>query len=318
MQPAPILTITLNPAVDLSSAVDHVRAGPKLRCETPQFDPGGGGINVSRAVQILGGESTAFVAKGGAMGVFLLELLAGEGVAVQPFDAPGDTRQSIAITDGSNGAQFRFVMPGPQWGANHCAAVLDAIKVALKPNGLIVLSGSQPPGVTADFPAQLAHLAAAKGGRLFVDTSGAPLAHIAQAGLRPFALRMDDTEAEELAGRALPDRRDTALFANDLLARGAAEHVIIARGADGSTLASDQGVWHAAHPVENALSAVGAGDSFVAGFTLEIARELAPPEALRFGTACAAAAMLTPATELCRLKDVQAALKACTLEQLTP
>lgn len=317
MQSAPILTITLNPAVDLSSAVDHVRPGPKLRCAAPQFDPGGGGINVSRAVQILGGKSAAFVALGGVMGRYLLDLLAREGVKALPFDILGETRQSIAITDGASGEQFRFVMPGPVWETALCDAALLAVEKAIEPNALIVLSGSQPPGVPVDFAAQLAEVARKAGARLFVDTSGAPLAALAQAALRPFVLRMDDAEAVELAGRTLPDRRDAGLFAQELLDNGAAGMVIIAHGADGSTLASKQGLWHAALPVQNVVSAVGAGDSFVAGFALGLAREMAPPEALKFGTACAAAAVLTPATELCRPDDVEAALQACTLTQIT-
>lgn len=317
MQTVPILTITLNPAVDLSSAVDHVRAGPKLRCATPQFDPGGGGINVSRAVRILGGESTAFVAVGGAMGAFLLELLASENVPALPFDIPGETRQSIAITDSGRGDQFRFVMPGPKWDAGLFEEALSAIEAALTPDALVVLSGSQPPGVSPDFAARLAGVVDKAGGRLFVDTSGAPLAAIAQAALRPFVLRMDDAEADELAGRELAGRRNTAQFAQELLKCGAAQNVIIARGADGSTLANDQGIWHAALPIQNVVSAVGAGDSFVAGFALGIAREMGAPEALRYGTACAAAAMLTPATELCRPGDVKIAFSACTLDQIT-
>ena len=108
-----ILTITLNPTVDLSTAADHVHPGPKLRCDAPRADPGGGGINVSRAIRHLGGDSRAFLAVGGATGEWLKVLLDAEGTRFEGFQIDGETRQSLAVTDRSTGLQYRFVMPGP-------------------------------------------------------------------------------------------------------------------------------------------------------------------------------------------------------------
>ena len=118
-------------------------------------------------------------------------------------------------------------------------------------------------------------------------------------------LRMDDAEAEGLAGRPLPARKDTADFASSLVQAGAAQSVIVARGADGNIVACPEGRWHAEAPPVPVISKVGAGDSFVAGYTLAVARGMAVADALALAAAAAAAACMTPATDLCRPEDVE-------------
>ncbi len=295
-----ILTITLNPTVDFCTTSPEVIPGPKLRCTEPQIDPGGGGINVARAIKLLGGQATALVAIGGATGAHLLQLLALEGVPTVAFQGPGETRQSMSVIDSSNGEQFRFVMPGPPWAAHDVPRALASVDQAANEDTLVVLSGSQPPGVAKDFPSIFAEHVAGRGARLIVDTSGPALFHLAE---RPhdalFVLRMDGAEGEELAGRPLPTREDTAEFAQELIAKGVARIVIVARGADGSVMASADGAWHAVSPPVDVVSTVGAGDSFVGGFTLALANGDSVDECLRWGVAAASAAVMTQATRLC-------------------
>lgn len=317
-QMADILTITLNPTVDLSTHAPEVVAGPKVRCDAPVADPGGGGINVSRAIKFLGGKSTAFVATGGETGAQLLRLLASEHVKFTAFSVTGDTRQSISITDTSSGAQFRFVMPGPIWDDHMVNDALYAIGAAATHNAIVVLSGSQPPGVPVDFPARLNRVLASQKCRLFVDTSGAPLRALTQSCVGPFILRMDDVEAEDLADRPLLSRVDTADFAADLVARGVAQNVIIARGSDGSTLVNRDGRWHCSRAIDPAqvVSAVGAGDSFVGAFCMAMSRGDTQIDALVFGTAAASAAVMTEGTKLCHAADVSALLSDCELVEV--
>ncbi|MDO5604601.1 MAG: hexose kinase [Paracoccus sp. (in: a-proteobacteria)] len=305
MKQTPILTVTLNPALDISTGVDEVAAEIKLRCDAPQVDPGGGGINVSRAIDIMGGDSTALVALGGTTGMRMSDMLGKAELRLLRMSAPGETRQSLAVTDRASGQQYRFVMPGPQWRPHNVEEALSMIADAARAGGLVVLSGSNPPGVPPEFAAMLAARVAREGAGLIVDTSGAALHAVAGGGHQVALLRMDDTEAEDLAGRPLPGRADTAAFAASLLKAGAARAAIVARGADGNIIASPDGCWHAeAAPVE-VISKVGAGDSFVAGFTLGMARGLDMPDALGLGAAMASAACMTPATELCRRGDVE-------------
>ena len=313
----PILTVTLNPTVDLSITADHVEPERKLRCSRPETDPGGGGINISRAILELGGHSTAFVAVGETTGDKVMRLLAEAGIGLAPFPAPGETRQSITVTDSSTGEQYRFVMPGPDWGSADVSRALGRIARAAPENGIVVLSGSQPPGVPDDFPTRLTERIARTKARFFLDTSGKALHRLLETCCKPAdVLRMDDLEAEDLAGRALPTRKDSADFAQSLVARGIARAVIVARGGDGNVLATPEGRWVAEAAKVKVVSKVGAGDSFVAGFTLALARGKHLPEALRYGAAAASSAVMHPATDLCKARDMRRLLPQSSVSEL--
>ncbi len=311
---AHILTITLNPTVDYATSAPGVEPGPKLRCTEPQIDPGGGGINVSRAIRNLGGQSVALIAIGGATGAHLLQLLALEGVATVAFQGPGETRQSVSVTDSVTGEQYRFVMPGPSWREDDMPRALNTVDQATGEGTLVVLSGSQPPGVAKEFPSILANHVAGREARIIVDTSGPALFDLVE---RPsgeiHTLRMNGEECEELAGHPHPLPADTASFAQDLVSRGVARNVIVARGADGSVLANAEGAWHAVGAEVPVVSKVGAGDSFVGAYTLALAREWSAADALRFGVAAASAAVTSEATRLCDRTLTETLLDQCRI-----
>ncbi|MGY6635120.1 MAG: 1-phosphofructokinase family hexose kinase [Alkalilacustris sp.] len=319
MQHRPILTVTLNPAVDLAARVERMEPGPKLRLSEPRRDPGGGGINVARAIGRLGGRAQAFVALGGAMGAQLAWLLEAEGVGLHRFDAPGETRQSMSVLEAATGLEYRLVLPGADWPLPRARKALAAIEAAVRSAGVVVLSGSQPPGVPDDFPTRLARRLEGAGATLVVDTSGAPLDRLVDVpdpDHPPAVLRMDDVEAEEVAGCALPGPADTADFAAALVARGVAETVVIARGADGNVLVRADTRLHCRPPKVEVKSKVGAGDSFMGAFTLELAGRGDWAQALRRGTAAAAAAVMTPGTELCSAADTDRLTPESTLTPL--
>jgi 6-phosphofructokinase 2 len=300
---SPILTLTLNPALDMASDVPEIIAGQKLRCTDPQLDPGGGGLNVSRAIRALGGDSLALVAIGGLTGDRLAGLIRGAGVTFLSILGPGETRQSLTVTEEKTGKQYRFMLPGPVWGEAERARVFTLLRATARPDGFSIISGSQPPGVPVDFPAQLAE--SMPGSRVVLDTSGKPLVEAVRhpiLGLE--VLRMDAEEAESLTGHALHSRADTADFAQKLARDGVAKKVVVARGADGNVLATvDRRIFSPA-PKVRVKSTVGAGDSFVAALVLAMARGQSDDEALAMGAAAAAAAVMTDATQLCRPEDV--------------
>lgn len=314
-QTLPVLTLTLNPALDMAADVPQMVPDEKLRCTEPRLDPGGGGINVARAIRALGGEALALVALGGLTGDRLAELLRREGVTFLGIAGPGETRQSLTVTEATTGRQYRFMLPGPHWAEADQGRVFQLLRAAGKPGGFAVISGSQPPGVPTDFPALLA--AALTGMRVILDTSGAPLM---QAVTQPITglevLRMDGEEAEALAGQPLAARADTAEFAQSLVRRGVARQVIVARGADGSVLADARRRLHAVPPRVTVVSKVGAGDSFVAGFVLALARGQTAETALAQGVSAAAAAVMTEATALCRPEDVHRLMAGCEVREL--
>ncbi|MFC7704717.1 1-phosphofructokinase family hexose kinase [Plastorhodobacter daqingensis] len=313
----PIYTLTLNPALDVSADCPvPVTPGPKLRLDPPRSDPGGGGVNVARAILRLGGAATAVVALGGPTGAEHERMLRAEGLVPKVLPAPGDTRQSLTVTEAESGDQYRFVLPGAPWDMAREAAVLDELADLMPMGSILVLSGSQPPGLSVDFPARLAARLAPRDIVLIADTSGAALRHLVEApvpGAAPRVLRMDEAEAEALAGASLSAPRDTLGFAQSLVEKGVAQVVVMARGANGSVLAGPGERLHAIPPHVTVGSKVGAGDSFTGAFALALARGATRSEALLFGTAAAAAAVMTPATELCRAEDVEALLPRCRL-----
>lgn len=312
-----ILTITLNPALDMSTTVDRVRPEDKLRCEVPVVDPGGGGINVARAVGELGGRAMALIAMAGFHGQQLLNELHDEPIVPIAFPTPGETRQSLAVIDRETGEQYRFVMPGPVWTPELAHGALTAIDRAMGDGAWVVLSGSQPPGVPQHFPTNLAAVVEERGGKLVLDTSGKALKALLGVGsARQHVLRLDGAESEELAGRALKSMHDVADFAQELVQRGVAEVVVLALGAEGSLLVEGENRWHAkTEPVE-VRSKVGAGDSFVGAFTLAKSRGAAWEEALVQGVAAASSAVMSDATALCVRADVEMLARGATLERI--
>lgn len=299
-----ILTVTLNPALDLSTGAPSVYPGIKLRCDPPHLDPGGGGINVSRAVALLGGTSRCFVVLSGGTGERLAALLDPAAMTLITHEGPGETRSSLSVIDHRTGEQYRFMLPGPDWTATDSMKAADAIRAVVRPGGLVVLSGSLPPGVPASLLPELCRQITECGADVIADTSGPALHLLAAAqGPAPLVLRMNNVESDDIAGHHLKDLQETADFASTLVARGAARIVIIARGPEGSVLATATERLHSRAANVPVRSKVGAGDTFVGGFTFGLARDDSLGVALQRGVSAASAAVMTEGTLLCRRED---------------
>jgi 6-phosphofructokinase 2 len=312
-----ILTVTLNPALDFATSVDSVVPGVKLRCGPPRTDPGGGGINVSRAIALLGGTSRCLVALGGRNGESLAELLRAAGIDLITHKAPGETRSSLSVRDEHRGEQYRFMLPGPAWGPGDVIDAERSIVDAAQAGGLVVISGTLAPGVLPDIVPDLCGKLRAKGCEVVVDTSGPALYLLARGkGPQPDILRMNQEEADDLARRKLLSIEDSADFAQSLVRRGVARMVIVARGPEGSVLATDSARWHSRAADVPVRSKVGAGDTFVGTFTLALAQGDPLPRALQRGVAAASAAVMTEGTALCRREDAERLAELCPLAEV--
>ncbi len=296
-----IVTLTINPTIDKSTAVTSVASEIKLRCDAPRFDPGGGGINVSRAIRKLGGESVAVYTAGDSPGRLLSELLHNEDITCHPIEVAGYTRESWTVFEKSTTLQYRFGMPGPHLSESEWSACLDAV-FALEAD-YIVASGSLPPGVPPDFYAVLARRARAAGIRAIVDTSGPALEQAADAGI--FLLKPNLRELEILSGHAFEGETQLRDTARELIARGTAEVIIISMGAQGALFVSADDAAQLRTPAVPISSKVGAGDSMVGGVVLALARGEGLLDAARWGVAAGTATVMTDGTQLCNRADTE-------------
>ncbi|HTZ69750.1 MAG TPA: 1-phosphofructokinase family hexose kinase [Acetobacteraceae bacterium] len=282
-----IVTLTLNPAVDLACTAAAVVPTHKIRTEDERYDPGGGGINVARVLHVLGGETTALIMTGGVTGRLVEQLLDEEGVRWRALPIAGRSRISVTVHDRGSGLEYRFVPPGPTIAAGEWQAALDVLRTVEA--DWIVASGSLPRGVPVDFYAQSAAIAAARGQHFALDTSGASLRAGVGAGVE--LLKLSLGELESLVGHAAPDMASRDADITSLLRAGAARMIAVSLGAEGAILATANGIIGLPAPRVAAQSAVGAGDSFLAGLVLGLARGLPNREALALGIASGAAAV---------------------------
>ncbi len=300
---APIVTVTVNPCIDESADVDRVVPDRKLRCGPPRYEPGGGGINVARAVRRLGGDALAIYPAGGAAGDLLSALLDREGLAHRPLKIAGWTRENLNVREESTGHQYRFVLPGPELTLAEREALLAEV-AALRPfPAYLVASGSLPPGVPADFLARLARLARERGARFVLDASGEAARRGLEEGV--FLVKPSLREFQHLAGLADAEESHLVAECGRWIGSGRCEVVVLSLGAAGVLWVTADASERLPSPTVPVRSTVGAGDSMLAGIVLRLQQGAGLRDAVRFGVAAGAATVMNPGTELCRRPDVE-------------
>jgi 6-phosphofructokinase 2 len=267
------------------------------------LDPGGGGVNVSRVVQRLGGQSIAVYAVGGPTGEAYRQLLDAEGIVSRVVRIAGSTRESFTVDESSSRKQFRFVLEGPRLLESEWQECLAATEELMTPGGMLVASGSLPPGVPDDFYARLARAAKAAGVDCIVDASGPALRHALEEGVA--LIKPSLRELGELAGHDLDSPELQVQAARQLVASGGARTVALTLGADGAILVTADEVLRLASPHVEVRSTVGAGDSFLAALVLRLAQGRSATEAFRAAVAAGSATAMTPASDLCTRQEVE-------------
>ncbi|RDC63658.1 1-phosphofructokinase family hexose kinase [Adhaeribacter pallidiroseus] len=298
-----IVTLTINPALDKSTHVEKFEPEHKLRCAAPIFEPGGGGINVTRAIRNLGGDSLAYYLSGGATGQVLQQLLDDEGITHMPIPSVKWTRENFSVTETSTDKQYRFGMPGsviPEYEWQYSLIKLE--KTLPKPE-YIVASGSLPRGVPNDFYARVATIAKKIGAKLILDTSGEAL--MQAAGIGVYLLKPNLNELAMLAGKTDIQDGEIEQFGKQLLANGMCEVLVVSMGGEGAMLITKDQVEHIPAPKVKTRSTVGAGDSMVAGLVYKLSLGWSLSDSVKYGVAAGAAAVMSPGSELCRRDEVE-------------
>lgn len=299
-----IITVTFNPALDKSITVPDLLPEQKLRCSVPVCTPGGGGINVARAITRLGGNTVAFYLGGGYAGDEISGLLAAERVNAHVIPISGQTRENLLIFDTAHTRQYLLDIPGPLIAEQEWRRLLSAL--ALEPDiGYIVVSGSLPPGVPFDIFNELSTLARSRKARLCVDTSGEGLKAAVNAGV--YLIKPNLRELAALCGIAelVPATATAAAAARSLINSGRCRVVVTSMGENGALLVSAKTAITVRPPAVAVKSTVGAGDSLMAGVIMRLSKRASFSEALCYGVACGTAATLRPGAELSVMDDIQ-------------
>nr|WP_318381919.1 6-phosphofructokinase II [uncultured Enterobacter sp.] len=296
-----IYTLTLAPSLDSATLTPQIYPEGKLRCTAPVFEPGGGGINVARAIVHLSGEATAIFPAGGATGEHLIQLLADEHVPTQPVTTTDWTRQNLHVHVESSGEQYRFVMPGATLNDDEFRQLEEKV-LAIESGALLVISGSLPPGVKVDKLVSLLKAAQRQGIRCIVDSSGDALTAALDIGNIEL-VKPNQKELSALVRRELTQPDDVREAAQELVNSGKAHRVVVSLGPQGALAVDATGYVQVVPPPMKSQSTVGAGDSMVGAMTLKLAEDASLEEMVRFGVAAGSAATINHGTRLCARED---------------
>ncbi|WP_067734010.1 1-phosphofructokinase family hexose kinase [Novosphingobium naphthalenivorans] len=301
-----IATLTMNPTIDVSYDIARMRHTHKMRTENEWYAPGGGGINVARVFTRLGGNARCYYLSGGATGPALDGLIDSHELVRTRIPITGPTRIASAVLERETGKEYRFTPQGPTISAREWSECLELI--AQSDCDTMVLSGSLPPGVPDDFYARVTRLLRPRGIEIVLDSSGAALMHGIDAGSL-LLVKPSQGELQQYTGRKLVTRDEIEDVAMDIVQTGKARLVAVTLGDEGAILARAEGpVFLPALRIE-AASAVGAGDSFVAGMIFALNTGMSELEAFRFGVASGSAAVLRAGTGLAYPSDIERLLK---------
>ena len=292
-----ILTVTPNPSLDRTYEVPSLERGEVIRATGERMDPGGKGVNVSRAVTAAGQRTVAVLPLGGAPGALVADLLDAQGIEVAPVPVAGATRSNIALAE-SDGVLTKINAPGPELTSEEQELLLETVREQSRDADWIACCGSLPRGLAPSWYAEVVARAHAGGARIALDTSGRALLEALRE--RPDVVKPNAEELAEAVGRPLSTVGDAVKAAEELREMGA-RAVLASLGADGQLLVDGSGAWFGSARVAAVRSNVGAGDSSLAGFLIAGG---SGPEALASAVAHGAAAVQLPGSVMPRPTDL--------------
>ena len=296
-----IITLTMNPVVDKDTSVAGIVPNKKLRCRSPDYYAGGGGINISRALKKLGGGSLCMYVAGGPSGTHLQQLVSEEGIPQKVIHIQGWTRENLSVTDTNTHLQYRFGVPGPKVSKKEWSEVLKQVEINTGEGDYLVASGKLPLGIPNDFYVQVSKIVKKKKGRYILDTSGEALLPSKKADI--FLMKPNLAEFSILCGVESISVLELESLAKKFLDKNSVTVLVVSLGAKGALWATKDEIEYIAAPTVHQKSAIGAGDSMVAGMLFGLTQGKSNTEMVRYGVACGTAATLRPGTQLCNKED---------------
>lgn len=301
MKTKPIVTLTINPALDKSTHFAGLIAEQKIRCEAPRYDAGGGGINVSKAIAKLGGKSTCIFTSGGSSGELLEELMAHENMESIVVRTKNWTRENFIAFDNTSQSQYRFGFPGNELTLAEQDEILQKVKTLQ--TDYLVISGSLNEGLPTGFYQEIAQIAKASNIKVIVDTSGEPLKKVLETGV--YLIKPNIGELAKLIGVERLEFPEVEKAAKQVIENKSAEIVVVSLGADGAILVAQDETHFVKAPKVEKKSTVGAGDSMVGGMVWALAQNKTLEEVICWGVACGTAATMNEGTQLFKVEDAQ-------------
>jgi 6-phosphofructokinase 2 len=300
-----ITTLTLNPSLDKSTHFSGLLAEQKMRCEIPRYDAGGGGINVSKAILKLGGQSLCIFTSGGSSGEMLETLITNQKIESAIIKTKNWTRENFIAFDDLSQAQYRFGFPGNELLDVEIDAILKSIQDLQ--SDYLVISGSLNEGVSSDFYQKIAETAKASNIKVIVDTSGEALNKVLETGV--YLIKPNIGELAKLIGVERLEMNEVAPAAQKLIEKGCAEIIVVSLGPQGAVLVTANQTEFVAAPNVVKKSTVGAGDSMVGAMTWALSQNKSLKEVVQWGVACGSAATMNEGTQLFNVADASRLFK---------
>ncbi|MFZ4507390.1 MAG: 1-phosphofructokinase family hexose kinase [Fimbriimonas sp.] len=294
-----ILSVTLNPSIDHALFVKELVIGDTNRVQNVETDAGGKGVNLSRVVAELGGQTVATGFLGGSTGMMVQGVLERQGVGCAFIEVAGETRTNFSVEDDAKGTPTTFNQKGPQIELAEFQALLAKVASLANNARWVAMGGSLPPGVPGDAFAQIGAIATAAGCSVMIDADG----EAQRLGLacRPQFIKPNTPETARLLGRTITTEEEAIAAARDLLGFVQADgFAVLSRGKAGAILVSDAGVWLGRSPEVVTHSTIGSGDSLIGAMLWGLETGKTLPEAFQWGLAAGAATAFTDGSEIAR------------------
>lgn len=275
-----ILTVTLNPSVDISYKLEQFNLDTVNRVTDVSKTAGGKGLNVSRVLHQLGEDVAATGFLGGELGDFIRTEVSSINVQDYFVKSADGTRNCIAVIH--EGKQTEILEAGPVITTQEATAFLEQFVESLESVDMVTISGSLPKGLSTDFYSKLLAIAAGKAKPVLLDTSGESLKLSLVSENKPYLIKPNQEELAGLFNKEINTEAQIVEALHDPLFEGIA-WVVVTLGAEGALVKHENEIYRATIPSVKVVNPVGSGDSVVAGFAAGLSRKLAKESLIKFG-----------------------------------